>query len=68
MRYATELGDTSLGSLTDFCRKLGVDMPQPEDKLVIKPGDLGETMSLRVLTPTAIPFAGSGPFPLLSAV
>jgi L-ascorbate metabolism protein UlaG (beta-lactamase superfamily) len=55
MRYATDLGDTSLGNLTEFCRKLGVDMPQPEDKLVIKPGDLGETMSLRVLTPDSDP-------------
>jgi len=55
MRYATELGDSSLGSLTEFCRKLGVDMPEPEDKLVIKPGDLGETMSLRVLTPDSDP-------------
>ena len=55
MRYATELGDTGLGSLTEFCRRLGVDMPAAEDKLVIKPGDLGETMSLRVLTPDSDP-------------
>jgi hypothetical protein len=30
-------------------------MPEPEDKLVIKRGDLGETMSLRVLTPDSDP-------------
>lgn len=55
MRYATSIGDTGLGDLTEFCRKLGVEIPAAEDKLVVKPSDLGETMTLKVLAPDSDP-------------
>lgn len=55
MRYATEIGDSELGSLAEFSRKLGVEVPAAEEKLVIKSSDLGDTMILRVLIPDAEP-------------
>ena len=55
MRYATSIGDTTLGDLNEFCRKLGVEIPEAEDKLVVKPSDLGETMTLKVLAPDSDP-------------
>lgn len=55
MRYATSIGDKSLGSLDAFCKKLSVEVPEAEDKLVIKASDLGETMRLVVLKPDSDP-------------
>lgn len=55
MRYATEFGDRDLGDLQDFCKKLGVDIPEPEDKLVIKSSDIGETTRLVILNPDSEP-------------
>jgi len=51
MRYATTKGDSALGSVAEFCRKLGVETPEVEEKLTIKPSDLSETMRLVVLNP-----------------
>jgi L-ascorbate metabolism protein UlaG (beta-lactamase superfamily) len=51
MRYATAIGDRNLGDVQAFCKKLGVEIPQAEDKLVVKTSDLGETMRLVVLNP-----------------
>jgi L-ascorbate metabolism protein UlaG (beta-lactamase superfamily) len=51
MRYATSRGDAALGSVTEFCKKLGVEIPEVEDKLTIRPSDLSETMRLVVLNP-----------------
>lgn len=50
MQYATESGDRDLVALDAFCRNLGVEVPAPEDKLTVRPGDLGDTMRLAVLT------------------
>jgi L-ascorbate metabolism protein UlaG (beta-lactamase superfamily) len=50
MQYATESGDRDLLGLEGFCRNLGVDVPAPEEKLTIRPSDLGETMRLAVLS------------------
>lgn len=55
IRYATSIGDAGLGNLDEFCRKLGVEVPEAEDKLVIKPSDLGETTALKVLAPDSEP-------------
>jgi L-ascorbate metabolism protein UlaG (beta-lactamase superfamily) len=55
MRYATDIGDKDLGDFTEFCRKLGIDLPEAEDKLVVKPSDLGETTRLVVLAPDSDP-------------
>lgn len=49
MQYATAAGDRDLAGLEVFCRNLGVSMPEPEEKLTVKAGDLGETMRLVVL-------------------
>lgn len=55
MRYATAIGDKDLGDYAEFCRKLGIDIPEAEDKLVLKPSDLGETLRLVVLAPDSDP-------------
>jgi len=51
MRYATTVGDKALGSLDAFCKKLGVEVPEAEEKLSFRASDLGETMRLVVLKP-----------------
>ena len=50
MQYATESGDQELLSLEGFCRNLGVAVPAAEEKLTIRPSDLGESLRLAVLT------------------
>jgi L-ascorbate metabolism protein UlaG (beta-lactamase superfamily) len=49
MQYATESGDRDLLGLEVFCRNLGVDVPEVEDKFVAKHGDLADTTRLVVL-------------------
>ncbi len=49
MQYATPAGDRDLTGLDLFCRNLGVSLPEPEEKLTVKPSDLGDTMRLVVL-------------------
>jgi L-ascorbate metabolism protein UlaG (beta-lactamase superfamily) len=49
MQYATAGGDRDLTGLDVFARNLGVALPEPEEKLTVKSGDLGETMRLVVL-------------------
>jgi L-ascorbate metabolism protein UlaG (beta-lactamase superfamily) len=51
MRYATAKGDKALGDVQIFCKKLGVETVETEDKLVIKTSDLNDTMRLIVLNP-----------------
>ena len=51
MRYATEIGDKSLGDLQAFTKKLGVETVEASEKLVIKTSDLTDIMRLIVLTP-----------------
>jgi len=51
MQYATPQGDTKLGPLEPFCKELGVEPPPAEDKLVLRPSDLGDTMLLVALKP-----------------
>jgi L-ascorbate metabolism protein UlaG (beta-lactamase superfamily) len=55
MRYATAIGDKDLGGLEPFCKQLGIDIPAPEDKLVIRHSDLAETMRLVILSPDSEP-------------
>lgn len=55
MRYATSIGGANLGDVNEFCRKLGVEIPEAEDKLVVKASDLGETMTLKILAPDSDP-------------
>ncbi len=51
MQYATPQGDKKRGGLEPFCKELGVEVPPGEDKLVLRPADLGETMRLVALNP-----------------
>lgn len=55
MQYATEAGDTKLGSLDRFCKSLGVALPAAEEKFVVKQSDLSEAMKLVVLAPESEP-------------
>lgn len=55
MRYATPIGDKSLGDVQEFCKKLGVDIPEAQDKFVVKASDLGETTQLVLLKPDSEP-------------
>ncbi|HEV2527452.1 MAG TPA: MBL fold metallo-hydrolase [Thermomicrobiales bacterium] len=51
MQYAAGSGDSGLGDLTAFCKALGVETPEPEDKLTIRQSDLAESMRVVALTP-----------------
>lgn len=49
MQFATGSGDSDLLGVDAFCRNLGVSVPEPEEKLVVKSSELGETMRVVVL-------------------
>jgi L-ascorbate metabolism protein UlaG (beta-lactamase superfamily) len=51
MQYATAKGDVRLGGVDAFAKLLGVELPEPEEKLVVRQSDLGEAMRLVVLAP-----------------
>ncbi len=51
MQYATPNGDANLGQLAPFAKRLGMEMPEAIDKLVIRQSELPETARLVVLTP-----------------
>ena len=51
IQYRTAYGDANRGDLATFCKALGVEPPAPEEKLTVRPSDLGETMRLAVLAP-----------------
>jgi len=55
MQYATPNGDSNLGSLEPFAKRLGMEMTESIDKLVLKHSDLPETVRLVVLTPESDP-------------
>ena len=49
MQFATSAGDRSLANLENFCRNLGVSVPEPTEKLSLKASDLGETLQVVAL-------------------
>ena len=51
MQFATPIGDKQYGTIDAFCKALGVDVPAPEEKAVVRSSDLTEAMKLIVLTP-----------------
>jgi L-ascorbate metabolism protein UlaG (beta-lactamase superfamily) len=51
MQFATPIGDRELGTVDALSKQLGVELPQPEEKLVIRQSELGEAMRLVVLGP-----------------
>ena len=50
MQFATTSGDRNLANLENFCRNLGVSVPEPTEKLSLKASDLGETLQVVALT------------------
>jgi len=55
MRFATATGDQALQDASAFTKQLGVDIPDPVEKLVVRPSDLAETMRLILLDPDSEP-------------
>lgn len=50
MQFASGSGDRALANLENYCRNLGVSVPEPTDKLSLKASDLGETMQVVALS------------------
>jgi L-ascorbate metabolism protein UlaG (beta-lactamase superfamily) len=55
MQFATEIGDKNLGGVEPFARLIGVNLPEPVDKYVVKSSDLTEAMHMVVLRPESEP-------------
>lgn len=53
MQFRTSQGDVDRGDVAEFAKQLGVTLPEPVDKLVLKSSDLNPQMQLVVLTPGA---------------
>jgi L-ascorbate metabolism protein UlaG (beta-lactamase superfamily) len=51
MQFQTETGDPDFGPVDDFCKQLGVPVPEPEDKLTLRTSDLTDVMRLVILRP-----------------
>jgi L-ascorbate metabolism protein UlaG (beta-lactamase superfamily) len=51
MQYKTAKGDAERDEVAPFLKHLGVEAPQPLEKLVIKPSDLTEQMQVVLLEP-----------------
>ena len=51
MRYRTAKGDKDLEEVEAFCKQLGIEMPQPVEKLTVKPSDLSDQMQIVLLQP-----------------
>jgi len=51
MQYRTTRGDAERDEVAPFLKHLGVEAPQPVEKLVIKPSDLTDQMQVVLLTP-----------------
>lgn len=51
MQFQTAQGDKDRGDVAEFAKQLGVPLPDPLEKLVLKSSDLSEQMQLVVLTP-----------------
>lgn len=53
MQFRTAHGDADRGEVAEFARQLGAQLPEPVEKITIKPSDLNEKMQFVVLTPGA---------------
>lgn len=51
MQYATATGDKGLGDLETFCKQIGVEVPEPTDKLTVRQTDITESVRFVVLNP-----------------
>lgn len=55
MQFATEIGDKDLAAIEPFARLIGVNLPEPVDKYVVKASELTEAMQLIILRPESEP-------------
>ncbi len=53
MQFAPPKGDTKLAGVDELARHLGLDLPDPVDKVAIRSTDFDETMTFIVLNPAA---------------
>lgn len=51
MHYRTPGGDPGLEDLSSFCKALGVENPNPQEKVNIRKNDLPETVQVVILEP-----------------
>lgn len=51
MQFRTENGDHTRGEVSTYAKHLGVTLPDPVEKLVLKPSDLPEKIEMVILTP-----------------
>lgn len=51
MQYQTAVGDSDLASADAFTKLLGIAVPEPVEKLVLKSSDLTDTTQIFMLTP-----------------
>lgn len=53
MQFATPKGDTRLAGVEELAQHLGLDLPEPVDKVAIRSTDFDESMAFIVLNPAA---------------
>lgn len=53
MQFASGKGDRNREPIATFAKELGIDAPEPVDKVTVKHSDLADAMSFVVLNPTA---------------
>lgn len=51
MQFATSIGDKELDDATAFFKQVGVEPPEPREKLTLKPSDLSDATQYFVLSP-----------------
>lgn len=53
MQFATAKGDKNRARIDELAQHLGIDLPEPVDKISIRSTDFGEAMSFVLMNPTA---------------
>lgn len=53
MQYQTDAGDAGRAPVDEFVSALGADVPEPVDKITLKPSDLTDAMRLVLLNPSS---------------
>lgn len=53
MQFATSKGDKNLAGVDELARQLGLDLPDPVDKVAIRSSDFDDTLTFIVLNPAA---------------
>jgi L-ascorbate metabolism protein UlaG (beta-lactamase superfamily) len=53
MQFRAGKGDKDRAAVDEFCKHLGIPMPEPVDKIVVKSSDLSDQMQMVVLQPNS---------------